>query len=56
MSTPRRDFIRAMTLGGSALATGLPVFAAAPTEESLAHSAQIGSSTNRHRGYWYAGI
>jgi hypothetical protein len=41
MSTPRRDFIRTMTLGGSALATGLPVFAAAPTEESLAHSAQM---------------
>jgi len=41
MSTPRRDFIRKMALGGSALVTGLPAFATAPTKEALARSAQM---------------
>lgn len=41
MSTPRRNFIRTMAMGSSVLATGLPLFAQAPTEEEWAQSSEL---------------
>jgi hypothetical protein len=40
MSTPRRNFIRTMAVGSSVLASGLPLFAQAPTEEEMERSNQ----------------
>jgi hypothetical protein len=40
MSTPRRNFIRNMALSSSVLASGLPLFAQAPTEEEWEQSKQ----------------
>lgn len=40
MSTPRRNFIRTMAVGSSVLASGLPLFAQAPTEEEIERSNQ----------------
>lgn len=40
MSTPRRNFIRNMAVGSSVLASGLPLFAQAPTEEEIERSNQ----------------
>ncbi|NBX10998.1 MAG: gfo/Idh/MocA family oxidoreductase [Chitinophagaceae bacterium] len=40
MSTPRRNFIRTMAVGSSVLASGLPLFAQAPSEEEIERSNQ----------------
>ena len=43
MSTPRRNFIRTMAVGSSVLASGLPLFAQAPTEEEIERSNELAS-------------
>jgi hypothetical protein len=44
MSTKRRDFLRQLTLGGSALATGMPLLANAATDEEVELSSRYEKS------------
>lgn len=54
MSTQRRDFLRQLAVGGTALATGLPVIAHASSDEEIEQSAQYEKKQPRFNMCGYA--